>query len=956
MRIEHAPECWGDLEKLCQENEIPLSLPEDCGPGALELSGFAVRHGGKLRFSSRLVADFAKDYFTPRRFADLYASAHQWKEAVARYDLLPPAEWRRPESLEDRYDLAGPSHGLQAEMDEAAHGEDGPQRVEALLAEGARYLLGFSELTFWRYEGGWKLDKTIFGTFTDEQRYGLSQVFSVQLANEAGWILLPEPWSRWAICARMKTFGEIYPRLVVLSDFGPGIPISPERRAASQGLVDAFIHAHPQASEIRFLDEQLLLRQKHLDIVDAVLESIGTDIRDVEHVFRRAAKELKKLDYKRVLFCSVDPERKRIRGIWDESAHKDVIDVAAETDYALSEPTKDIQPYVVYTRVAKVVEDATREPLAAAKVVKLAELKAFAVVPILDRDRQVLGTIHIEREDGRVPSKQEVENLELFGTHLAAVLSLGEQVTMLEKAVDAVPDPITIVDPNFNVRYANAPAAQLLNVAAGWRNRSGAKPLTGPNVALFSPLLANSLDGRPHAQELTGLSGCPAGNRFQALAEPILNLNRQTIGALLHLRDITGLDRLVSVIHDVMHASADNAIAAVLNAIVQLGYRSPRLYQFIDGQLVSKQALDLEPQLAEQFNAGRIHLAPHIKGHASWRCLEQKEAALFNCDPGHPGGSIVATRKGLSAIVVPEEHILPLLAKKPGDYWVDLPLLCDQTWLGKITVLCTANIAPSDFWLLKVFAALVSAILHSRQEIEAEADRRRRWMKEGYERSLAFVSHNLKARLYGLTLLCERYRRHDSTGENLSALNQDFTRILEGIQDFIGRAHDVFSVPPPRRVKFDLKEMLNSILQTQVPRGFRRELSCAQESFFCQGDPELLQSAVIELVRNSVRALRGVAHPKLSIDLTRTDDPDLPIQLCVKDNGVGVPQEVKSRAFEEFVSQWPGQERGTGLGLPFVSRVVERHGGKVSIVDGPGGGAVVVVRLPDGNGTEVSHD
>jgi signal transduction histidine kinase/PAS domain-containing protein len=953
MRIEHAPECWSELERLRQGEEIPVSLAES-GPGALEMSGFAIRQGEKLRLSSPVIADFVNDYFTPRRFADLYATAHQWKEAVARYEGLAPAEWRRPESLEDRYDLAGPSHALQTKMEDAAHGEDGPARVEALLAEGALYLLGFSELTFWTYERGWILDKTVFGALADDQQYGLSQVFPAQLPNEAGWILLPDPWSRCAISARMKTFGETHPRLLVLSDFAPAIPISAERRTASRELVDAFLRAHAQASEIRSLNGQLLLRQRHFDILDAILDSIGTDIRDVEHVFRRAAQELRKLNYKRVFFCGVDPERKRIRGVWDESSCKDVIDVAAETDYALSEPTQDIQPYVVHTRVSKVVEDATREPLAAPKVVKLADVKAFAVVPILDRDGQVLGTIHIERADGRVPSKQEVENLELFGRHLAAVFSLGEQVTMLEKAVDAIPDPIAIVDPNSNVRYANLPAAKLLNVVAGWRNRSGAKPLTGANSVSLSPLLASSVDAQAHAQELTGLNGCPAGNRFQAVAEPILNLHQQTIGALLHMRDITGLDRLVSVIHGVMHASADNAIAAVLDAIVQLGYPSPRLYQFIDGQLVSKQALDLEPQLAEQFNAGQIPLAPHIKGHVSWRCLEQKEAALFCYDPSRRGGSIISTRKGLSAIVAPEEQILPLLGKRPGAYWVDLPLLCDQSWLGKITVLCTPAIEPSDFWLLKVFAALVSAILHSRQELEAEADRRRRWMKEGYERSLAFVSHNLKSRLYGLTVLSERYQRRDSTGEDLVTLNQDFTRILAGIQDFISRVHDVFSVPPPRRTRFDLKEMLNNILQTQVPNGVERELRCSHESIDYQGDPELLQSAVIEMVCNSVRALRNVSHPRLVVDLRRTPDPDLPIQLSVQDNGIGVPQDVKSRAFEEFVSQWPGQERGTGLGLSFVSRVVERHGGKVSIEDAPEGGAVVVIRLP--NGTEVNHD
>ena len=65
--------------------------------------------------------------------------------------------------------------------------------------------------------------------------------------------------------------------------------------------------------------------------------------------------------------------------------------------------------------------------------------------------------------------------------------------------------------------------------------------------------------------------------------------------------------------------------------------------------------------------------------------------------------------------------------------------------------------------------------------------------------------------------------------------------------------------------------------------------------------------------------------------------------ITVEDSGEGVDPELVERFFEPFFTT---RSEGTGLGLAIVHRLIEAHGGEISIQNGPSGGAVVTLRLP----------
>lgn len=103
-------------------------------------------------------------------------------------------------------------------------------------------------------------------------------------------------------------------------------------------------------------------------------------------------------------------------------------------------------------------------------------------------------------------------------------------------------------------------------------------------------------------------------------------------------------------------------------------------------------------------------------------------------------------------------------------------------------------------------------------------------------------------------------------------------------------------------------------------------------------DAMRIEQALVNLVRNALQASAAPAE----VLLTVADDGE-GLRFTIADRGPGVPSEMRPRLFEPFVT---GRLEGTGLGLAVVRRVVELHGGKVSIDRRPGGGSVFVLWLP----------
>ncbi len=114
-----------------------------------------------------------------------------------------------------------------------------------------------------------------------------------------------------------------------------------------------------------------------------------------------------------------------------------------------------------------------------------------------------------------------------------------------------------------------------------------------------------------------------------------------------------------------------------------------------------------------------------------------------------------------------------------------------------------------------------------------------------------------------------------------------------------------------------------------------------------EGDPGQLRQVFVNLLDNAVHA----ASPRGEVRVRARRD-GAGVEVSVEDTGRGVDASVRRRLFEPLVTT---KDRGIGLGLALVKRIVERHGGSVHYQPGVPSGARFVVRLPSGEDDTEPH-
>ncbi|EPX86162.1 Signal transduction histidine kinase involved in nitrogen fixation and metabolism regulation [Rubellimicrobium thermophilum DSM 16684] len=217
------------------------------------------------------------------------------------------------------------------------------------------------------------------------------------------------------------------------------------------------------------------------------------------------------------------------------------------------------------------------------------------------------------------------------------------------------------------------------------------------------------------------------------------------------------------------------------------------------------------------------------------------------------------------------------------------------------------------------------------------------------------IAHEIKNPLTPIRLSAERVKRKFArrlSAEEAADLEQMTDVIVRQTED-LRRIVDEFSrfarMPVPERRDADLSRILRDAvtLQEAGQPGVRFELVLPAHPVPAEVDPGLISQALTNLMKNAGEAIEARAER----------EPDSPFDPCIRvmltqegaratiiveDNGTGLPQD-RSRLFEPYVTT---REKGTGLGLPIVRKIVEEHGGTLALEDAEGRGARAVIRLP----------
>ena len=110
------------------------------------------------------------------------------------------------------------------------------------------------------------------------------------------------------------------------------------------------------------------------------------------------------------------------------------------------------------------------------------------------------------------------------------------------------------------------------------------------------------------------------------------------------------------------------------------------------------------------------------------------------------------------------------------------------------------------------------------------------------------------------------------------------------------------------------------------------------ETMKLNADPELLAQAILNLLRNAIRATAEVEAPMICLSIRR--QPGGRFRIEIRDNGPGIPEDRREDIFLPFYTTHRG---GSGVGLSFARQVALAHGGSITADDSPEGGASLIM-------------
>ena len=275
------------------------------------------------------------------------------------------------------------------------------------------------------------------------------------------------------------------------------------------------------------------------------------------------------------------------------------------------------------------------------------------------------------------------------------------------------------------------------------------------------------------------------------------------------------------------------------------------------------------------------------------------------------------------------------LAELPveGAAWAERQaLLGEELWLFRAVRLPWTSFAEAG------------AILLIAQDITAQRQR-----DQARSEALSFVTHELRTPLIsiqGFSELLMRYPNSPATSEAPATIFRESNRLVAMINTYLEVLRLDAGARPLRLARTNVRKMVEHVEKVVKPLAaaakvpVKVELHCEDESVLC--DETLISGALLNLVSNAIKYGTGDTGVRVKISSLEHE-----LQFEVQNSGPVIPQNELEQLFESFYRPARSESiPGWGLGLSFVRRIAQQHGGRVYVSSNETTGTTFAFTLP----------
>ncbi|WP_298848163.1 PAS domain-containing sensor histidine kinase [uncultured Ruegeria sp.] len=226
------------------------------------------------------------------------------------------------------------------------------------------------------------------------------------------------------------------------------------------------------------------------------------------------------------------------------------------------------------------------------------------------------------------------------------------------------------------------------------------------------------------------------------------------------------------------------------------------------------------------------------------------------------------------------------------------------------------------------------------------------------------IAHEIKNPLTPIQLSAERIKRkfarklEEEDCESLESMTGVIVRQTNDLRRIVDEFSKFARMPEPDRRQENVVDLVREavLLQQAGQPDVQIDADIPQQPIMADVDATMLNQALTNLIKNAGEAIVSLKEkgapenliPQIKVAISNDDAGTV---ITIADNGIGLPED-RARLFEPYVTT---RDEGTGLGLPIVKKIIEEHGGALTLEDAPvfdgqdHFGAMAVIRLPAGN-------
>jgi PAS domain S-box-containing protein len=229
---------------------------------------------------------------------------------------------------------------------------------------------------------------------------------------------------------------------------------------------------------------------------------------------------------------------------------------------------------------------------------------------------------------------------------------------------------------------------------------------------------------------------------------------------------------------------------------------------------------------------------------------------------------------------------------------------------------------------------------------------KRRELERVKAETLQLVSHELRAPLTSIRALSDVLLKfpvpEDESRESLKTIYTEAVRMNDLINLYLDVTRIETGAQTLARVPVPANELIGESVRAfgraAAEKGIHIGTRLEEPSPVLFADRQLLTQAVNNLLGNAIKYSPAGSEVEVGSSSDETH-----ARIHVRDRGYGIPPEFQARVFEKFYRlerDVKAEVVGTGLGLPLVKEIVERHGGRVTLESEPGVGSTFTIHMP----------